>query len=591
MDELPEWAKDDGAAPAATRSFVSRPDLPSWARDPEPPAEARSTRQGTLGFPVAEDSGATARSWLPSITENLNPFSESNVREAEHPSLLPTGPLKGLGALAGYAMSPLADFTKGAAHAAASPIEWGVKKLADAGYGPSPEVQKQANEGILEPGIESALGLAMPGRGGVPMPPRPTTGPFGVSLSAGEEAANVAMRQAEQQAVRQGIPHAQDWVAQRQTQLEAAKDRIASGFDPFGQQIAETPLEAGTLTQDALQRAAAARKAGVDTAYGQARAMPGEIHADVFRAMPDDIKQDLSLGPSPVIIDDRLTPFASQMIRDIDNRVGQLQIQNRASPFGQPNQQNIVGVNLEGVDQMRKRLSAFRNDAFASSTPTDQRAARAVLDAFDDHIDQAVNGGMFNGHPDAVQAWNDARAAHADYKADFFGSKKDPAGKVVEKILGRYGANPMVPEDVARYFTGGQGVTSNSLNVNVNRMKGILGVQSPEWAGVKQGVFRNLVERPGTTAVQDFGSGQIANRLGKFVNSSLASAIYAPQELQTLRAYADLMRRITMPPGSYFPSAPSINKVIDAVGSKLGTMVGSMIGGGGVIWSCLDPGA
>ena len=436
----------------------------------------------------------------------------------------------------------------------------------------------------IEPNVETALGLVTPGKvKPLPTPAAPTAGPFGLTLSEGEAAGDLAARQAEQQFIRQGTPHGQEWTAQRQAQLAAAKDRIAAGFDPFGQQIAETPNEAGSLLQQGLQRTAAARKAAVDTAYAQARSMPGEIHASVFQDMPAGIKNDLSQGTSPVIVDDKLTPYASQMIRDIDNRVGNLNIQNRV---GQPipidpltgKPMPIMGVNLDGVDQMRKRLSTFRGDAFKSGNGADGRAAKAVLDAFDDRIDQAVNGGLFNGNPDAVQAWNNARAAHSDYKSDFSGGKNDPAGKVVEKILGKYTNNPMAPDDVARYFTGGQGITSNSLNVNVaNKMKGILGEQSPEWIGVKQGAFSNMVEKP--PGMTDWGPGQIANRLSKFANSDLGRAVYTPGDLNLVNQYANLMRQITMPPGSYFPSAPAINKVVNAVGGKLGTMAAAAIGG------------
>jgi hypothetical protein len=551
------------------------PDAP-WVTKQQDLPDAPWTQTGP--FPVSSDAGSSARSWLPSITENLNPFSESNVREAEHPSLLPTGPLKGIGAVAGYLTSPLADLSKGAAHAVAAPVEAGVKWLADRNPGtwlsPSPEVQAKANAD-LEAGLETAPSLVMPGRGGVPMPARPTTGPFGVTETAGEAAGNLGMRQAEQNAIRAGDPHAQAFVAQRQAQLEAAKDHIAAGFDPFGQQIAGTAQEAGGLTQEALQRAAKARKADVDTLYAQARAQPGEIDADVLRSMPQDIKADLTTSKQPVIINDMRTPNAAAMIDHIENRVGQLQIQNRASPLGQPNQQSIVGVNLEGIDELRKDLSTLRGDAFASRNPTDIRASRAVMDAFDARIDQAVNGGHFSGSPDAIQAWNDARAAHADYRSTFFGGKNDPAGQEVAKIIGKYDPNnPMSVDDVAKYFTGG-GNASKGINT-ANRVKSILGEQSPEWSGIKQGVFRNLVETP--QGVTDYGTGQIANRLGKFVNSDLAKAIYTPQELRTLQAFADFNRRITMPPGSYFPSAPAINKVIGAVGSQVGKVIGGVIG-------------
>ena len=112
-----------------------------------------------------------------------------------------------------------------------------------------------------------------------------------------------------------------------------------------------------------------------------------------------------------------------------------------------------------------------------------------------------------------------------------------------------------------------------------NRVKGILGEQSPEWSGVKQGLFRRLVEKP--QGVEDWGTGQIANRLNKFLNgdgTELAQTVDSPPERQMLQSYADLMRRITMPPGSYFPSGPSFGKVMMTVGNRVAAVTGALIG-------------
>jgi hypothetical protein len=174
------------------------------------------------------------------------------------------------------------------------------------------------------------------------------------------------------------------------------------------------------------------------------------------------------LGTEPVIIDDKLTPHASQMIRDIDDRVAKLRIQNRADPFGEPNPENITGINLNGVDQMRKRLSAMRRDAFGSGNAADGRAARRVMDAFDERIDQAVNGGLFNGDPRAIDAWNAARSAHADYRRTFTAGRNDPVGRVVEQIIGRNTTNgPAIANDVADFLYGASGTNPNTRNVAV----------------------------------------------------------------------------------------------------------------------------
>ena len=223
---------------------------------------------------------------------------------------------------------------------------------------------------------QAAAGLVLPIPKGIPrVADLPEEGPLGVTLSAGEKAVDNAMRQAEQTAIRTGDPHAQAWVAQRQAQIDAAKEQLTRGLDPYKSIVAETPQEAGFLASQGVQSAQKTAKAAVTKAYDEAKAMPGEIHAGVFEGMSQGIKGDLSLGDNPVIVDDKLTPAASHMLADIDNRVSQLNIQNRADPFGQPNPENITGINLTGVDQMRKRLSAFRGDALGSGNAADVRAS------------------------------------------------------------------------------------------------------------------------------------------------------------------------------------------------------------------------
>jgi hypothetical protein len=426
---------------------------------------------------------------------------------------------------------------------------------------------------------EAGAGFVLPVPKGLPRGAAtlPEESQFGVTLSGGEKANDLAMRQKEQQAIRSGDPHAQEWLAQRQTQLANANDQLVRGLDPFGQTLAETPQEAGQLVSQGVQSSAANAKTAVQQAYAQARALPGQIHSGVFEGMSQGIKGDLTLGDNPVIIDDKTTPFASKMIDDLDNRVSQLKIQNKADPFGAPNPENIVGVDLNGVDQMRKRLSAFRKDAYASGNAADGRAAQAVLSAFDDRIDGAINGGQFTGDPSAVKAWNNARAANADYRSTFTAGKNDPVGRVVQKIIGDNVNDPLTPGKVMDQIVGASRTAPSALNIGVaNRLKSILGEQSPEWIAAKQGLLKSLVE-PGAGET-GFGTGQVAQRLSKFLNTDMAGAIYTPQEQATLRAYANLNRQITMPPGSYFPSAPPIQQAMAAVRSRIGGIVGALIG-------------
>lgn len=443
-------------------------------------------------------------------------------------------------------------------------------------------------------GVDTALNAMAPGRGGLstlrgpaPVPPPPATGPLGVTLSAGQEAGSLPLIQTEQAALRgQMGPKAQtiaeDFKTQQAGQLDAATKNVAQGLDPLGQIVADSPQQAGSLVSQSVQDAANQAKSGVKNAYDYAQSLPGEIHADVFRDMGTTIRNDLSSGVNPIVIDDKLTPFAARAIKDIDSRVSVPFIQNMANPAGHPNPSTISGINLKGVDQMRRRLSAFRNDAFASGNAADGRAAASVLDAFDDRVATAINGGAFTGDPRAIQAWNDARAANADYRKTFSAGKNDPIGRVVEKVLGK-GANPAaIPNDVADFIYGSSGVNPSGLNVGVaNRFKGILGQQSPEWSAVKQGLFSRLVEPgPGMT---EFGPGKIAQRVNRFLNADgkdLANAMFSPTEKQMLQSYADLHRKLEIPQSgaNWSNTATFMTKTLNKVSGALGVVIGSALG-------------
>lgn len=428
-------------------------------------------------------------------------------------------------------------------------------------------------------------GLAPPPRP-IPVAPELQTGPLGVVLSEGQNTRSLPLIQKEQSALR-GVDgpgaqaRAQAFADQQRQQVAAARDTVSSGLDQFGQQIVESPQQAGEVAQNAIQSTAAMRKAQVGKAYDKANDLPGEIHAGAFEGISNKIKSDLSAGDNPVIIDDKLTPFASRAIQDVENRISQLKVQNRADPFGQPSQEDIQGLTLKAVDQMRRRLSSFRSDAYKSGNAADGRAASAVVDSFDAQIDAAVNGGLFRGDPSAVEAWNTARAAHADYKSTFSAGKGDPVGRVIERIIGK-GNNPAaIPNDVADFLYGGSGINPGSLNVAVsNRVRSILGDQSPEWSGVKQGLFSRLVETP--EGVADMGPGKVAQRLNQFLNGSgkeLADSMYSGMERLLIKKFADLNRALEVPQAgaNWSNTAAFLAPLLKSTTSRISAMVGGLL--------------
>jgi len=432
--------------------------------------------------------------------------------------------------------------------------------------------------------------------------PTPATAPFGVTLSEAERTGDLGARQFEQAALRgqSGRPaqeHATEFFnVERPPQVAESRNVVSRELDPYGNQVlAETPAEAAELAQTTLQRESARSKAGVKSLYDQAKALPGEIAADTFTGMPQAIKTSLSNRPDAVIIDNN-TPVASRMMDYLDNQIGQLNILNKAQPqsrgLAAPGPAPIVGVNLEGVEQWRKNLSRMRGDALAAygTNPSDARAASAVINEFDDMIAHAVNSGAFRGDPRAVDLFNDARAAHAA-RMKLWGN--DAIGRKLQNIIGdpARGRDPASLNDVANWMYSASGTSPNSTNIGmVRRIRSILGPDSPEWAGIKQGMLRRLINEveEGIAA----GPGTVATRLNKFLNGSgsdMAAAMFTASERNLLQEYANLHRQMAIPlqganwSNTGAATAPFVkqvgDRIVGAIGALIGHHISPMVGG------------
>lgn len=585
---FPKRYADGGAVDGLPEGFTVDALPPGFSIDK--PSERPTAGQQMMSAvtDIPSEIYQAGKSALSTIGDTLNPFSEARhaayAKQAAAPSFMQgivegakqvgeTG--KGILAVPELVASPITGTARSAIGHPFSVISG------------KPYEEAKSDVDLAMMGLAPSRGGLSTIRGPAPMPTPPQTGPLGVTLSEGQETGKLPLIQREQAALRgtSGAPAqdvAQKFFDQQRAQVVGARENVAKQLDPYGMQVAESPQEAGQIVSEAIQKAAASRKAGVANAYEAARGMPGEVHAGVFEGIGQKIKGDLSLRPEPVIIDDKLTPFASRAIQDVEDRVSKLFIQNRADPFGPPNPQNITGVNLAGVDQMRKRLSAFRKDAYSSGNAADGRAAQAVLDSFDTHVDNAINNGLFSGDKRAVQAWNDARAAYADYRKTFTAGKNDPTGRVVEKIIGKNNNPAAIPNDVADFLYGSSGVNPNSLNVNVaNRIGDIIGRQSPEWSAVKQGLFSRLIETP--QGVTDYGPGKVAQRINKFLNGDgkeLAQALYSAPERDLLQRYANLQRQLEVPQSgaNWSNTATFTAKALKNIGTSVGLVVGSALG-------------
>lgn len=460
------------------------------------------------------------------------------------------------------------------------------------GKGPNAE---QIYEDIRDE-VGSAFGTLQ--GGARPRSPRNPPRVMGVQLSEGQRTQELPLIQREQAARRnqsgeQAQRETQAWFDNQAREVEAARENVMVDMDPAmtgarrsqRHLVAETPLEAGQIISNGMLTTRNMRRETVRNFYETAQAQPGVIHADFFDNIGNRIKHELSSGPEPVRINDRLTPYADMAMQDIDQNVSNLIMQNRASPNPQPPRSQIFGINLEGVDFMRRRLTTLRRDAYKSGNESDGRAMSAVVDAYDAQINQAMNNGRFTGNQRAIQYWNDARAAHAQYKRDFSAGRGDPAGLVIEKMVGRNGNNPIIANDVVDAIYGQGGTNPSNTNVEVaRRIRRILGEDSVEWVAVKQGLFSRLVEpAPGVT---EYSPRRVRDRINSFLQNGqeLANEVFTPEQQGQLRDFAGLNERLIVPQaGANWSNNPAnrlVNRGIQGAGALAGGVVGHMVAPG-----------
>lgn len=409
-----------------------------------------------------------------------------------------------------------------------------------------------------------------------------------VPLSGGQATGDVATQMMENTALRGGEGQAPQKVADQffnQTQapaVERARANIGQNLDRFGQNIAENPQAAAELASESVRDIERASKRNYQGLYDTATGLPGEFHADAFEGIGKKIKGSLTNSKDPVIIDDVTTPIASKAIQDIDSHISQLKVQNRADPNGPPSRDEIVGINLQGVDQARKRLVAMASAAERGSA--DRRAVGRVIGEFDNHVEGSISNGLFTGDDRALTALREARSAFSQHRQLFRSQGAgDDVGRAMERIVGRNGGDGATPTEVANYLFWEARVGGTGLSVRLaQRMQKVLGTDSPEWSGVRQGLWSRLSQA--TEGKTEFGPQKASERIYEFLNGSgrpLSHAMFSPQERQMMSQYAALLKQLVPKPGTvnYSNTAPVLRMLAGNTLKGISVLLGDMAGG------------
>jgi hypothetical protein len=411
-------------------------------------------------------------------------------------------------------------------------------------------------------------------------------GQLGIPLSRGQATQNMAAQQTEQTALRSGAnPRANETATQffnRQNEAaQAARGQVGARL---GGDVADTPLDAAAMAAQGIRSRAVDAKARATGLYDEAFSAPGDFAPEAVRGIGTRIQQGLTSRADPIIIDDVTTPIATRAMRELDN-ISNLRIQNVADPAGQPAASEIVGVNMRGIDQARRRIQAYYRAAAPGSA--DRRAMQAVIGEFDGQIEQAMSRGLFSGDDRALDALREARSAYRSYQTTF---KPQGAGDDVGQAMRRIIERDAQPQEVANLLYGQAKIGERGVSVRLaERLEGVLGKDSPEWAAIRQGLWQRLTSKP--EGVTDFGPQAQGQRIAQFINGdgrALAQKLFSPDELRQMREYANVMGLIAPMRGAVNTSgtayiAPMVQRIqekyLPGIMASIGTAAGFATGG------------
>ena len=361
---------------------------------------------------------------------------------------------------------------------------------------------------------------------------------------------------------------------------QGQRTAVRDAFGNFSDRVAPRAMDvlderqAGETVAGGLQRAAEASRENVGRLYDTARGMGASIRADAVQDVGQTVRNTLSNGANPVIIDDALTPFAARALREIDE-LSNLNIQNVAQPApramgatGATNEAaEIAGVSFDGIEQVRKRINAL----YRQAPPTERGAIGRVMGAFDDWFDNAADRAMLSGSDDALEAIKKARAAYRNDRRLYGAGRSadEDAGNAMQRLL----SPETTAQEAANILYGTSKVGESGVAVRLaRRIEQAVGRNSPEFDALRRGIISRMVQNA-EDAITQPGAQAMQNRISEFIGgrgSDLSRVLFTPDEIGQLRRLANVLRT-TVPPqgtvnhsGTGYEIARSISQGISA---------------------------
>lgn len=355
--------------------------------------------------------------------------------------------------------------------------------------------------------------------------------------------------QAAEQAAKQADETAQaNWERanqERQQTIEGYQQRSAQ---ETAQRVGNNPTtDMGDTIIDTVRANHEAVRGAKDAAYADAATREGTLYDPAVgradRFVTADLRSERG-GQGIVETHPVLTPAAHNMREELQAfseraRQRQLAAQQEAIDGGATAADaDPTGLNLRTIERQRQVLNAKAQNA---TTPGDQRAAGRIMNAFDEWQQRAMGGPHFEGDPDALPAFQRARAANRDFRQRFGYNGRNDADTLLNKIVqpgDQIGSN-----DIANALTATRGDKPGRLMDAVFQATGDHPNHPNVVQAVRGGVWNKLAS--GVEGGRPRTAEDIASKIYEFTRGpgrDVAARIYNPEDQALMLRHADVLR-------------------------------------------------
>ena len=275
------------------------------------------------------------------------------------------------------------------------------------------------------------------------------------------------------------------------------------------------PLKAPEAVQEAIAGASQAERAAIREAYDFAGQKQASVLAEGVKDLARSVRQSFRQNFNPAT-----APKASKLADQLSNF-------ERAFPG------KVKSVNVKALEQYRQQVSALTR----SSDPIERAAAQNIRKSFDDFMSDALDNALVRGDTEAIEAFAKARGLRREF------GRKFESEKILEKLISEADGTLLLEPSEATRFLFGAGKLGGKTGATkaLRRIKSILGVDSPEWRGLREEAFLRLF--PDDAAA----IGKFPGNFDKALRESpeLMKTLFTGAEIKTLRRFRNVIANVT----------------------------------------------